>query len=136
MSSKQLNVKLGVSGFTLIELIMVILLLSISSVGLITLFGQLGGSIAINSDIQTATQLAQECGEHILSARRRFGYDLGGIRDCSALSAFNGFGPAAVSITDPYSGSACPAGAACKLVAINASYDSGAASASLLVVDY
>ncbi|WP_455203591.1 type IV pilus modification PilV family protein [Kaarinaea lacus] len=124
------------NGFTLIELIMVIVLLSISSVGLISMFGQLGGSLAINSDIQTATQLAQECGEHILSARRRFGYDLGGVSDCSTLSAFNGFGPAAVTITDPYAGSACPASAACKIVAINASYDTGAASVSLLIVDY
>jgi prepilin-type N-terminal cleavage/methylation domain-containing protein len=123
-------------GFTLIELVMVIVLLSISSAGLIMLFGQLTNSLAINNDIQTAAQLAQECAEHLLAARRQAGYDLGGVSDCSALPAYNGFGPPAVTVGDPYTGSACPGGASCKLLTIDATYDSGAATLSLLLTDY
>jgi prepilin-type N-terminal cleavage/methylation domain-containing protein len=124
------------NGFTLIELVLVIVLLSISTAGLVTLFGQLTNSLSINNDIQTAAQLAQECAEHLVGARRQSGYDLGGITDCSALPALNGFGPPTVNVSDPYAGSACPGGANCKLLTINATYDSGVATVSLLMTDY
>jgi prepilin-type N-terminal cleavage/methylation domain-containing protein len=123
-------------GFSLIELVMVIVLLSISTTGLIMLFGQLTNSLSINNDIQSAAQLAQECAEHLLGARRRSGYDLGGVTDCSALPAYNGFGPPSVTISDPYTGAACPAGASCKLLTIDATYDSGASTVTLLLTDY
>ena len=124
------------NGFTLIELVMVIVLLSISIAGLIPLFGQLTNSLSINNDIQASAQLAQECTEHLLAARRQAGYDLGGISDCSALPALNGFGPPTVTINDPYAGSACPVGANCKLLGINATYDSGTATVTLMMADY
>ena len=124
------------NGFTLIELVMVIVLLSISTAGLVTLFGQLTNSLSINNDIQTAAQLAQECAEHLLAARRRAGYDLGGVSDCSALPALNGFGPPAVTVSDPYAGSACPVGANCKLLSIQAAYSGGAATVTLVMADY
>ena len=124
------------NGFTLIELVMVIVLLSISSVGLVTLFGQLSNSLSINNDIQIAAQLAQECAEHFLAARRQSGYGLGGISDCSALPAFNGFGPPTVTITDPYAGAGCPGGANCRLLTINATYGDGASSVTLMLAEY
>ena len=123
-------------GFTLIELVMVIILLSISCAGLVTLFGQLTNSLSINNDIQAAAQLAQECAEHLLAARRRSGYDLGGIDDCSALPAFNGFGPPQVNIDEPYAAAACPGSANCKLLTIKAVYGSGASTVTLLLTDY
>jgi len=131
-----MNLPLNRNGFTLIELVMVIVLLSISSAGLITLFGQLTSSLSINNDIQTAAQLAQECAEHLLAARRTAGYDLGGITDCSALPALNGYGPPSVTTTDPYGGAACPSSANCKLLTISATYASGASTVSLLLTDY
>ncbi len=124
------------NGFTLIELVMVIVLLSVSSVGLMTLFGQLTNSLSINNDIQTAAQLAQECAEHLLAARRQAGYDLGGISDCSALPALNGFGPPTVSISDPYVGAACPGSANCKLLTINATYGDGVSNVTLMLAVY
>ena len=123
-------------GFTYIELVLVIVLLSICSAGLVTLFGQLTNSLSINNDIQAAAQLAQECAEHLLAARRQAGYDLGGIVDCSAIPAFNGFGPPTVNISDPYIGSACPGGANCKLVNISAAYGTGGSVINLLFTDY
>lgn len=115
---------------------MVIVVLSISSVGLITLFGQLSGSLEINHDIQSAAQMAQECGEHILAARRDAGFNLGGITDCNTLPTLSGNGPPSVAITDPYGGSGCPGGASCKLVTITASYANSNSTITLLLADY
>lgn len=123
-------------GFSLIELLLVIMLLSIISVALVTMFGQLAGKVDINHDINAAAQMAQECGEYLLSQRRENGYGMSSISDCIALPSFNGNSPAAVTVTDPYSGAGCPASASCKLFNINATYDSGAASLDLVVVSY
>lgn len=123
-------------GFTLIELVLVIILLSMSCVGLVNLFGQLSNSLSTNNDTQSAAQLAQECAEYLLAARRHWDYTLGGISDCSALPAFNGFGPPAVNLSDPYAGPGCPGSASCKLFTIKAVYGSGAATVTLLVTDH
>lgn len=63
-------------GFSLIELIIIIVVVSIAAVGMLALFGGVGLSLAINEDTQTAAQLGQECSEHILAARRnpKIGY--------------------------------------------------------------
>jgi prepilin-type N-terminal cleavage/methylation domain-containing protein len=126
----------GGRGFTLIELVLVILILTIASTALVALFGRLTGSMDINHDIQAAAQLAQECAEHLLAARRENGYAMGGITDCSALPAFNGFGPPAVVTTNPYIGGGCPAAATCKLVSISAAYGEGASTVELMLADY
>ena len=128
--------KKPVNGFTLIELVLVIVMLSIASVGLVALFGQLTSSLAVNNDTQTAAQQAQECAEYLLSVRRRAGYNLGGIADCSALPALNGFGPPAVSVANPYTGPACPGSANCKLLTIKALYGSAGSTVTLLLTEY
>ncbi|NOZ53981.1 MAG: type II secretion system protein [Gammaproteobacteria bacterium] len=131
------------TGFTLIELLMVIVVLSVSSLALVRLFGQIGESLNINRDLQAATQLAQECAEHLLSARRAFGFAMGGIGDCAtttasvmALTAFNGNGPPDVVETNPYAAAACPALAQCKLFTITANYSAGTSVVTLLVANY
>ena len=58
------------AGFSMIELIIVIVVVSIAAVGMLALFGGVGRSLNINEDTQTAAQLGQECSEHILAARR------------------------------------------------------------------
>jgi len=128
-------------GFTLIELVIIIMVLSIASVSLVSLYGQVAGTVAINKDITVAAQLAQECGEYLLAQRRNNGYAMSGISDCSALPVFNGYGPPAVTVSDPYSGVGCPTTPAgsppnCKLFNINASYDTGSAVVDLVVVEY
>jgi type II secretory pathway pseudopilin PulG len=123
-------------GFTLIELVIIIMVLGISSVALVSLYGQVGSAVTINHDINSAAELAQECGEYLLAQRRNNGYAMSGISDCSALPAFNSYGPPAVALTDPYSGAGCPAGASCKLFNINATYNTGNAVADLVVVNY
>ena len=123
-------------GFSLIELVLVMVLLSIASVGLVALFGRLGNSLGVNNDTQAAAQQAQECAEYLLAERRRSGYVMGGVADCSALPAFNGYGPPTVTVADPYAGAGCPSGANCKLFTVKAVYGNGASSVSLMLTDY
>lgn len=57
-------------GFTLVELIAVIVLLSIMGTIMLGLFGQVGRSLVTNQETQTGAQLAQACAEHIMTLRR------------------------------------------------------------------
>lgn len=57
-------------GFTLVELIAVIVLLSIMGTVMLGLFGQVGRSLVTNQETQTGAQLAQACAEHIMTLRR------------------------------------------------------------------
>jgi len=61
-------------GFTLVEMVMVIVILGIASVALMDQFVNTSKSYLIDERLQTATQLAQECAEHILAMRRVQGY--------------------------------------------------------------
>ena len=61
-------------GFTLIEMVAVIIILSVASVPLFGMFTQASLSLADNENIQTAAQLAQERAEAILAVRRDQGY--------------------------------------------------------------
>jgi hypothetical protein len=115
---------------------MVVILLSLLAVALVPMLGQTSSGLVINRDTQSAAQLAQECAEYLLQLRRTGSYDLGGVTDCSALSALNGFGPPAVAILDPYAGDGCPLAASCKLLTVTASYASGTAAVNLMLVDY
>jgi len=104
-------------GFSLLELVITIVVLGIAAVAILSMFGQAAHSLAINEDIQNAAQLGQSCSEHILATKRRyvFGFSLIDTSICDALPTPSGF-TRSVTVTDPYSGSACPGGAACKEV--------------------
>jgi prepilin-type N-terminal cleavage/methylation domain-containing protein len=74
-------------GFSLIELIMIIVVLGVASAFLTTTFTQLPRSLDVSEGAQTASQLAQQCSERVL-ARRRSGAgwvrpDVSGIADAT-----------------------------------------------------
>lgn len=81
--------RLPCKGFSLIELVIVVVVVSIAAVGLLPLFGGVARSLNINEDTQTAAQLGQECSEHILAARRNplLGYGAIDNAICNALPA-------------------------------------------------
>lgn len=110
------------TGFSLVELVIVIVVLSVVSVGLASGFAHLGSSLVLNEDAQAAAQQAQACAEHILGSRRNRGYAVT-FPDCSALGAFNGFGPPTVTNWAP-TAPACPAGSACTGYEVTATYGS------------
>ncbi|MHB8453798.1 MAG: type II secretion system protein [Acidiferrobacterales bacterium] len=127
------------NGFTLIELVMVIVLLGIAAVAIVGGYGTVARSLGENQDIQTAVQLAQACGEYVLAARRdnpAIQYTgVKGANFCSSvLGTFQSFN-INLSYTDPYTGSGCPG--KCKLVTINVVKGTDTlATSNLMLVNY
>lgn len=115
------------SGFSLIELVMVIVILGIASVSIASGYTQLGRSLLLNEDAQAAAQQAQACAEHILISRRNRGY-AARFTDCAALGAYNGYGPPTVTTWAP-AAPACPVGATCAGYEVAASYGATNATA-------
>ena len=112
--------KFSERGFSLIELIMIIVVLGIVGAYLSTTLTQLPRPLAVNEGAQTASQLAQQCGERILERRRNplvgFAPIASGI--CAGLPVLPGY-----AITDvvnaAFIGGAClGAAGTCKQVTV------------------
>lgn len=136
-------------GFTLIELVVIIVLLSVAGTIILGLFGQVGRSLVTNQATQTATQAAQACAEQILAFRRSTvaGYGYANVAVGASTGACNaGFVAAGgvtsaptVSVVAHSSGTlaACPSATAgdCKLVTITVlANGTQAATLSLMLV--
>jgi len=113
-------------GFTLIELIAVIIIMAIASVPLFGLFTQSGVSMVANEKIQTAAQLAQERAEHLIALRRNQGYTAPDISvgQTDILTGNYSDYTRTTSIIDetiPYAGGDCPAVGSCKQITVSVS---------------
>lgn len=117
-------------GLTLIELVIVIVLLSITSAAIIQLNGGLFQSSSNIRDIQSDTQLLQACAEQVLATRRGSGFNDTPDYDtaCEALAvankANNNFD---ITTTPNYSGNSCPVNEVCQLVEIKVNSTVGTA---------
>lgn len=131
--------KTSAAGFTLIEVVAAMLLLSVGAAGIISMYGTVGRTLSGNQDMQTAVQLAQECSEYVIEQRRNnAAVDFAGVTGltfCSAaLPAMAGF-TVTTTITSPYSPAFCPG--TCKLVSIAvAKGGNNLAISSLMLVNY
>lgn len=131
------------TGFSLIELVIIIVVVSIAAVGMLALFGIVGRSLAINEDTQIAAQVAQECAEHIMAVRRNplpgNGYAAITTTICDALPALpTGFGRTVV-VAPLATNPPCTVAAAgtCQQVQVTVSTPSTAnAVLTLMVVNY
>lgn len=135
-------------GFTLIELVAIIVLLSVAAVTIFPMFAQTGRSIATNQETQTGAQLAQACAEKIMALRRGAGGYAAIVTGnntgvCNTgFAAIAGFTTApTVNVTAHNSASlaACPSATAgdCKQVDIQVDKDGvRAASLTLMLVNY
>lgn len=74
-------------GFTLIGLVITMVIISVASLALINQFSAAGKSYLSNEHLQTSTQLAQACAEHILATRRLQTYAIATASSCPALPA-------------------------------------------------
>lgn len=109
------------SGFSLLELIVVIVLISVGLLGLSRLTGGLGKAMYGTANLQTMSQYAQECAERVISTRRESGF-------ASSLltSTLCDPSPASyvrtlimpASYTGTASTPACPLGATCRDVTV------------------
>ena len=123
-------------GFTLIEAVVVILILSIAAVAVLGQFTQASKAWSVDEDLQIATQLVQERMEEVLAQRRASGYAVvavGTVND--TLSGSYAAYARTVAISS-VSGAPCPA-ASCKQVVVTVSRGgSDLASATLLLASY
>ena len=103
-------------GFSLIEVVIIIMVMSIIAVPLTLQFSQAGSSWQLNERVQTASQLAQGCAEELLSTRRLSGHTAALAISCSALPAsFSSYTRTLTLAT--FSSSACP-DTSCSLVTV------------------
>ncbi|MBU1190964.1 MAG: prepilin-type N-terminal cleavage/methylation domain-containing protein [Gammaproteobacteria bacterium] len=73
------------AGFTLIEMVLVIVILSIAGLAILNQFSNMSRSYFSNERLQTSTQLAQECAEQVLAIRRLQSYAAAVASGCPAL---------------------------------------------------
>lgn len=126
------------SGFTLLELVMVMIVVALATVPILGQFTQVAGSTLVDEEIQTATQLAQERAEAILALRRAQGYAAVAVGTTSDVpgGAYGGY-TRTVTVTEPPAGGGCTMGATCKGVVV--SVDRGMhdrAEITFVMVDY
>jgi prepilin-type N-terminal cleavage/methylation domain-containing protein len=129
------------AGFSMIELIMVIVIVAIAVVGIGAAFAHMSRSLALNEDLQRASQVAQECAEHILSLARppRGHYVAVPVGAGSALC--NGMAAAGFNRTVNVSAMTaaaplCAAGWNCKRVQISVSKAGAAVEVNFMIVQY
>jgi prepilin-type N-terminal cleavage/methylation domain-containing protein len=112
-------------GFSLIELIIVIVVVAIAAVAIGSAFAYISRSQRLNVDLQSATQIAQECAAHVMGRGRKPGSYAAVIPVASPSTICNGLPAIApgftrvVNVTTMAAGGAlCSAGWACKRVEI------------------
>jgi len=131
-------------GFTLIELIIAIVVVAIAAVAIGSAFAYMTRSQVLSSDLQRASQIAQECAEHVVGLGRKPG-SYAAVAPvaadstiCNALPAITAGFTRTVNITDVAGGGAlfCAAGWACKRVEIIAQRASAVVRLNFMLIDY
>ncbi len=115
-------------GFTLLETVVVIALLGITSAAIINLNSSLFANASRVRDLQTNTQLLQACAEQVMATRRLNGFVDAPNYDaaCDALPIVAPSGNIfSVTTTLNYTGSSCPVGATCQWVDIKVNDPAG-----------
>ena len=102
-------------GFTLLEMIMVVVILGIASVAVVTIVARVGAGQDENSDLQVGAQLLQECGEWIVASHRRDEnfytniFVVGTSTNCfSGGASYGGFATPTVAVADVTGTGGCP----------------------------
>ena len=134
-------------GFTLIELVIVMLIVSAGLLGIATLFGNTSSSLSTNETLQQATQYAQECAERVIGIRRSLGFASSSISStmCNTTAdtpvgqlptMSSGFSRSVGITTYNGTGSPCPVGTAnCKDVVVTVSKASLSSVVTVMLVN-
>lgn len=129
------------AGFSLIELIMVIVVVAIAAVGIGAAFAHMSRSLALNEDLQRASQVAQECAEHIVSRARPPRGHYAALAEAAPSAECDGIAAAGfnrvVNVTAMAAGGAlCSAGWNCKRVQVSVTKGSAAVDINFMIVQY
>jgi prepilin-type N-terminal cleavage/methylation domain-containing protein len=128
-------------GFSIIELIFVIVLLAVAAVGIGAAFAHLSRSLAVNEDLQRASQVAQECAEHILSRARPLRGHYAAVPVAGNSTLCDGIAATGFSRTVNVSAMAaaaplCAVGWNCKRVQVSVTKGSAAVEVNFMIVQY
>jgi prepilin-type N-terminal cleavage/methylation domain-containing protein len=108
-------------GFTLVELIFVIVVLSIGFTGITNGYASLQRGLTRAETAQKATQIAQSCAERMMSLRRLYAYgDPTVATACNTISE-TGYNAPAVTTATASATDGCPSGVTCSKVTITVS---------------
>jgi type II secretory pathway pseudopilin PulG len=122
------------SGFSLIELVMIIIIIGIVAAGLVPIFSSTAQSLNTNETLQQATQYAQECAERAVATRQNLGFN--GFPSSFSCGNPTGF-TRAVTVGPIYSNSgACPNQVNCRDIAIVVSKGSVSSDITIMLADY
>lgn len=111
-------------GFSLIELIMIIVAIGVLGAFLATVFTQLPKTLEVSESAQTGSQLAQQCSERVLARRRNTTIGFAPIASgvCAGMPVVAGY--AVADVVSAYAGAACPGTATCKQVVVTVTRNS------------
>lgn len=130
-------------GFSLVELVIVIVVLAIGVVGIGSAFAYLSRSLALNEELQRGWQIAHECAEHVMGLARKPAGAYGAVAvgspsaACDAIPAVAGYSRTVNVTALPAGGALCSAGWACKRVEIVVQRGgAGIAALNFMLVDY
>lgn len=122
-------------GFSLIELVAIIVVLSIAAVGFTSAYAPLVRSAQVTQDLDFASQLAARCAEHILGQRRvNATVGFAGIVTGMCGASFDSGGYTVTDTVNALAGGACPASRICRSAVVTASNGTSSRTVNLLLV--
>ena len=136
------------AGFTLIELVIVMVIIAVGLLGMTSLFSNTSTSLSTNETLQQATQYAQECAEKAITTRRSQGFSWFASNTFTCGTAPTGFNRTANPVSAICTSasvspdcSTCPSGMNCRRVDITVSSTTPGltninSSITLLLVNY
>lgn len=127
-------------GFTLVELVVVMIVVSAGLLGIVTLFGNNISALVVGEDNQRAAQYGQECAERVLAVRQIQGFDSVNIATtmCDSLTLPGGF-VRTVAVPATYTGTtttACPNLATCRDVTVTVTKGSASSVTAIMLASY
>jgi len=124
------------SGFTLIELVIIIIIVGVVVAGLVPTLSTTAKSLSTNETLQQATQYAQECAERAVATRQNLGFaDFPSTFNCSNPSGFT----RTVTVGGTYVGTTltpCPNLVTCRDIAITVASGVISSSITTMLADY
>jgi type IV pilus assembly protein PilV len=132
------------AGFSLIELIIVTVIISVGILGMASMFSSSVKSLSSNEILQQEAQYAQECAERVMATRRNLGFSWFASNTFSCGTNPSGFTRTQNPVGSLYTGNgtgACPSTTTlnCRDVSITVTSTTNAALSStitLMLVDY
>ena len=110
-------------GFTLIEIVMVLITVSLVAVPIVGMFGNIGKGLILNSQLSEADGYVQACAEHIIVNKKLSGIASIDSTTCSGITTSAAFTLNVVTTTDVSAHASCPTAIGtptCKIAEITA----------------